>query len=190
MPSPQEYAEHWLEQAVGPNLGEDPFMRFMTVWVGFNALYAHEINTVDGDLNQVMEFAKHRELAKVHQLLIRHPNLPDYAQSIEVFAAQGVTNVKTGVRRTISTEEALREVLLCVYQARCNCFHGGKHMKDERDKSLVTAGFVIISNLLSYYMRGTIVGGWNQLLNNIREAQMHRERERAVYISQLFPEQN
>jgi hypothetical protein len=92
--------------------------------------------------------------------------------------------MKTGARRTIGAQKALREVLGCVYQARCNCVHGGKHTEDDRDRSLVTAGFVIIANLLSYYMKGIIVGGWGQVLER---AEMLRQRERKIDVSRLLP---
>jgi hypothetical protein len=49
MPSALQYADHWLDQSKASGLGDNPFMRFKTAWIGFNALYAEESQTVDGD---------------------------------------------------------------------------------------------------------------------------------------------
>jgi hypothetical protein len=167
MPSPQEYAAHWLQQSVSPALGEDPFLRFMTAWIGFNALYAEQSKTVDGDRNQVREFAKDDDLVQRHSMLLRDKDFPDYRKAVEVLGAQGVLDLRKGRRHHISNNKLLLEVLECVYQVRCNCMHGGKHQADQRDRDLVTAGFVVVANLLSFYLAGRRVGGWTELLERI-----------------------
>jgi hypothetical protein len=170
MPTATDHSRHWLNQSLSPALGDDPFMRFITAWIAFNALYAEMSQTVDGDLNQVREFANDPELVSAHQHLLKHPDLPDYSEAVDVLGASGVLNLKTGRRRTIAARKSLLDVLGCIYQVRCNCFHGGKRMDDDRDRRLVRASFVIIVNLLTFYASGHIRGGWHQLLSSVRRA--------------------
>jgi hypothetical protein len=99
-------------------------------------------------------------LNKCHAILLEQ--LPPYGAAIDALALQGVRNVKTGQVRNISKMKSLNEVLSCVYQVRCNYVHGGKHGDNPRDRLLVKAGFVVIANLLSMYMRGDAVGGWER----------------------------
>lgn len=48
--------------------------------------------------------------------------------------------------------ENLTEVLLCVYQMRCNLFHGGKLPGNPRDEALAEAGHAIVSGLIEPYL--------------------------------------
>jgi hypothetical protein len=164
MPTPKDFVDDWLRQSLDPSLGTNPFMRFMNAWIAFNALYASQIDSVDGDWNQVKKFAEDERLVEMHRRLLRHPSLPAYSQAIDVLAAHGVTNVKMGRRRDIRLEKPLLDVLQCIYQVRCNLFHGDKFMSNERDAELVTAAFVVITNLLTFYFTGKIVGGWERVV--------------------------
>lgn len=173
MPQPQEFAQEWLSQSIDPSLGTNPFVRFMNVWIGFNALYASLNDSVDGDWNQVKKAAEDEQLVQMHRRLLRHPSLPEYSEAIEVLAGHGVTNVKTGRRRNIRSEKPLLDVLGCIYQVRCNFFHGGKLMSNRRDTELVTAAFVVMSNLLVFYFTGKVLGGWERIV-----ARIERNRRR------------
>src|SRR5712664_1724067 len=152
MPSALENADHWLDQSRAPGLGDHPFMRFMTAWIGLNALYAEESQTVDGDRNQVRAFARDDRLLRAHCDLMRDELLPDYARSVDVLAARGVRNLRNNRVCKLGGDRPLVDVLDCIYQVRCNCFHGGKHQADRRDRDLVTASFVIVINLLGMHL--------------------------------------
>jgi hypothetical protein len=89
-------------------------------------------------------------------------------------------------------------VLNCIYQVRCNFFHGGKHQDDERDRNLVAAGFVIMLNLTGMHMNGRAYGGW-QMTSNSQSVQACRmswrgcwdevqdKKQRPYAISRLRP---
>jgi hypothetical protein len=177
MPSAEDYVYHWLEQSLGQAAGEDPFLRFMTVWVGFNAMYAQESSAIDGDRNQVRAIAKKENMRDMHHMLLQHPELPEYRIAIEMLAGRGVRNLQKDYTVSIEQSFPLEDVLECVYQVRCNCFHGGKHKLDSRDRDLVTASFVIIANLLSYYMTGKIAGSWEKILEHYWQVEDRRYRE-------------
>jgi hypothetical protein len=182
MYQPQDYAAHWLERSIGltveTNLGTDPFLRFMYAWVGFNALYADKESTVGGDRNQVRSFAGDAHLVQIHKTLLRGDHVLEYPQSVDVIAERGVTNLRNGHVCTIRKSKPLPDVLECIYQVRCNCFHGGKEAGNARDRALVTASFVVVANLLSHYMGGRSVGGWNELLKRIEQ----EEKRRSEYL--------
>jgi hypothetical protein len=160
--TPEDYSGHWLAQSVAPDYGANPFIRFMTAWIAFNSLYAHQGASIDGDWNQVQRFADDERLQEMHGRLLRHPDLPEYAESINVLAAHGVRNLRSGNVRRIRDSADLRSVLACIYQVRCNLIHGGKRTDDSRDQQLTAAGFIVIANLLSFYFTRRIVGGWKR----------------------------
>ena len=149
----------------------------MTAWIGFNALYAEEGQTVDGDRNQVREFALDDRLIRAHRDLMHAEFLPDYARSVDVLAARGVRNLRNNRVCTIGDNRSLSEVLDCIYQVRCNCFHGGKHQEDRRDRDLVTASFVIVVNLLCMHRRNRAVGGWDQIMADAERERRQRRME-------------
>lgn len=171
MHQPEEYAAHWLERSIGQrvetDLGEDPFMRFMYAWVGFNALYAGRTGAAGGDRRQLREFAANPDLIALHREFMEADLFVDYGRSVQVLAERGVRDLRSGRVWKIGEDKPLADVLECIYQVRCNCFHGGKRQDDQRDRDLVTGSFVITANLLSRYMGGGIVGGWTQMLDRL-----------------------
>jgi hypothetical protein len=67
---------------------------------------------------------------------------------------------RPAVRRQIRRVDNLTEVLSCVYQVRCNLFHGSKAPGNARDESLVEAGYVIISKLIEPLLDPGLIDRW------------------------------
>lgn len=146
-----EAGQTWYDFAVGGHFDRrDPFVRFIAVWIAFNALYEqHTPGAYEGE--QIATLGNDPHFITCHVNLLNHQS---YKEAVDVLAESGVANLRTSSRRTIPDHTNLLSVLQCVYQVRCNLFHGGKDRSDERDRRLSAAGFIVIGNLLTYSEHG------------------------------------
>ncbi len=74
-----------------------------------------------------------------------------YRDAVALLKELGVGNPR-GYNRRIRDERNLTEVCSCLYQVRCNLFHGGKLPGNPRDERLVEASYVIVSKLIAPYL--------------------------------------
>lgn len=76
--------------------------------------------------------------------------MPDveYTRALQVIKARGVSDTRGTRTRVIQNERNTIEVLKCLYQVRCNLFHGGKLPGDPRDEGLVEAAYTVTSKLI------------------------------------------
>lgn len=133
----------------------DPFVRFIAIWISFNALYENNL-PAEKEWQQIDAIAQRADLVASHSALLAFPSATSYRDAITVLETGGVHSVRTGKQRTIDSQRKLASVLGCIYQIRCNLFHGGKHRDDDRDRQLSEAGFTIIASLLHYTMTGNL----------------------------------
>jgi len=130
------------------------FFKFIAVWVAFNALYASRYSSESNDRPQVMRFAGEPEVVDTHRQLVRENE--QYLDAINTLKGRGVGNLRNGGARNISNPNNLNEVLSCVYQVRCNLFHGGKAPGNPRDERLVEASYIIVSNLIAPFIKDAL----------------------------------
>jgi hypothetical protein len=144
----------WYRFAVSGTVDPgDPFIRFIAIWISFNAWYEENLPG-EREWRQIDAIAESADLVAAHAALLSSQAI-DYRDAIEMLRSSGVSNVRNGRLRTIDSPNDLKSVLQCVYQIRCNLFHGGKHREDDRDRQLSKSGFTIIAGLLNYTMEGT-----------------------------------
>lgn len=124
----------------------DPFFRFVAAWVAFNAFYSSRMFDEVGDWNQVRAYAGEPEVIDHHRKLLREDR--DYADAVEVLKDKGVYDTVNKWRRSIRDARNFTEVASCLYQVRCNLFHGGKTPENTRDRDLVTAAHTITSRII------------------------------------------
>jgi hypothetical protein len=140
----------WHPLATGGDIDRsDVFFRFIALWVAFNALYASRHSSDIGDWDQVRSFAGDPDAVDRHRELIRTDS--DYDKAIDVLAQRGVRDLRDlnrGAVRRIRNRQNLTEVASCVYQVRCNLFHGGKTPENPRDAKLVEACHTIVLKLI------------------------------------------
>ena len=142
----------WYGIAHGKRIGQtDPVFRFVALWIAFNALYQSKLPGVDGDRSQISEFSKNEEVNNEHQCLIQRES--KYRKAIEVIKNKGVFNIKYKKQETIRNERNFQEVAICLYQIRCNLFHGGKTPSNIRDIELIKAACKILSMILGRLLR-------------------------------------
>lgn len=146
-----ELAERWLDVALhGRFNGHDPFLRFIATWISFNALYA-ALSNETSEWRQIESFASESRVQHSHERLL---TIEAYREALEILKDRGVYSERHEVNREIHDLSDLTSVLRCVYQVRCNLFHGYKDTDDTRDRILCKAGFVVIANLLWMYQTG------------------------------------
>ncbi len=146
-----EIIEKWYALARGDDVErDDVFFRFVALWVAFNALYASQNSGDYGDWDQVRAFAGEPEIIDRHRLLLRGNE--KYKRAVLVLKERGVYDVATRRQRTISNAENLSQVISCIYQVRCNLFHGGKMPGNPRDEKLVQASYDLAALLLEPFL--------------------------------------
>jgi hypothetical protein len=149
-----EAGQTWFEFALrGRYDASDPFLRFIGVWIAFNALYEARFPG-KREWKQIVAISADDCFRRCHTQLLKQPS---YAEAVSALSTGGVSDTRTGLRREITAHTDLAAVLSCVYQVRCNLFHGGKDRSNERDRLLAAAGFVVVGNLVEYQMTGSLL---------------------------------
>jgi len=128
----------------------DIFFRFVAAWVAFNALYTSRHSDDIGDWDQVRSFAGELDAINRHRQLIDQDQ--SYQRAIQVLKEKGVGDLRRGYSRRIRNEYNFTEVASCLYQVRCNLFHGGKLPGNPRDERLVAASCEIVSKLSAPFL--------------------------------------
>ena len=147
----EEIIRKWYALASGGNVeANDIFFRFVALWIAFNALYTSRHGNEERDWDQVRSFAEAPQAIACHRRLLQ--NDEKYRNAVQDLKDRGVYDVRRQTLRTIRNENNLTQVARCVYQVRCNLFHGGKSPEDLRDERLVNAGYTIISKLIWPYL--------------------------------------
>mgnify|MGYP007092098083 CR=1 FL=1 len=137
----------WYRLSNGEAIDQsDLFFRFVAAWVAFNAFYSSRMHDEVGDWNQVRAYAGEPEMIDLHRKLLE-VNL-DYRKAVNVLKEKGVYDTATHKHRAIREPRNLTQVVSCLYQVRCNLFHGGKAPGDLRDRRLVKAAHTITSCLI------------------------------------------
>ncbi len=142
-----EYASEWYEY--GRN-SKDPTVRFVMYWIAFNWLYS-EIEG-DGDKWKIPEYCKkhHDRLSKynafgtqAYEDLVREP-----VMRMERTTVRATNSYLNRRLREGTSEDPIADLLLTIYQVRCNLFHGSKKRRNMRDGILVGASATIMEGYL------------------------------------------
>lgn len=137
----------WYRLSKGEAVDQsDPFFRFVASWVAFNAFYSSRMYDEVGDWNQVKAYAGEAEVLDFHRERLQSDR--EYAQAVEVLREKGVYDTSTRAHRQIKDSRNFTQVARCLYQVRCNLFHGGKTPGNVRDRRLVSAAHTITSRLI------------------------------------------
>jgi hypothetical protein len=145
----------WHTLATGGEVDRsDVLFRFVAVWVAFNALYASRHSSDVGDWDQVRSFAGDPDAVDRHRELVRTDD--EYSLAVDTLSERCVRNLNGYGTRRIRDRNSLTDVASCVYQVRCNLFHGGKTPEDPRDARLVGACHTIVLKLIEPFVDAEI----------------------------------
>lgn len=149
----QNIINNWSKLSKGQQLEEsdfDLFIKFISLWVTFNAIYELTCSSVSGDKNKVSAFSELPEAQSTHIELM---SSAVYKQAVDILAENGILKLPSrNSRQEINDINNLKEVMLCVYQVRCNLFHGGKTPEDARDLEVVGAAYTIVAELITPFI--------------------------------------
>jgi hypothetical protein len=149
----------WHTLATGGEVDRsDIFFRFVALWVAFNARYASRHSSDVGDWDQVRSFAGDPDAVDRHRELVRTD--AEYVRAIDTLGQRGIRNLNGYGTRRIRDRNSLTDVASCVYQVRCNLFHGGKTPEDPRDARLVEASHTIVLKLIEPFV-GAEIGAFH-----------------------------
>lgn len=150
----QNIINNWSKLSKGEQLEEadfDLFVKFISLWVTFNAVYELTCSSVRGDRAKVSAFSKLSEAQEIHIELMGNQA---YKHAVDILAERGILILPgRNSRQEISDINNLDEVMLCVYQVRCNLFHGGKTPEDPRDTEVVGAAYTIVDTLIEPFIQ-------------------------------------
>lgn len=151
-------AHEWYERG---NQASDPIEAFSNFWLGFNNLYNPMRKSKEREKIQTLLQNSICEERASH-LLSAHASCIDYLLS------EPVINMRYNGKDTASNIAAfkvatsslvkLKEVVMVVYQVRCNLVHGQKSPSRERDVHLCQCAAPIIAELIDIMKHNNSLG--------------------------------
>lgn len=134
--------------------GDDVFDRFISLWIAFNAYYAGN-NLSESEYKQLDLF---QSANKVLFYSIVEENLTEFEKFKKYIETKPqntgfIQDLRYPVgdeknRKRYQNLKSLCEYRDCIYQIRCNLFHGGKDIADAQDQELVKFALSTLSIFL------------------------------------------
>jgi hypothetical protein len=144
----------WHDRA----LQEDEHVaRFVFLWFCFNAWLSYE-SSEDTDGAMIRWLAcQHVEISPLRAAFTQSMQSRRFVSDVRKLA--DLSPVASNGRRSrphkISSPEDFPNIIWCIYQVRCNLFHGTKHPEDPRDRELVRTCSQIMETWI-----GCLVSSW------------------------------
>lgn len=145
----QEISRRWYDKGKPET---DEFDKFIYLWISFNALYSEVI--AKGEKEQIKGFVN-RYYNPVFDSLISSEN-NNFFKTTEIKDCK--LGNKGSTKRYIETlkgnsnsKNKIIALILCVYQARCNLFHGDKIPQDYNDKQIAMNAGNVLEQFLDIY---------------------------------------
>jgi hypothetical protein len=136
---------------------DEDITRFVFLWFCFNAWLAHESNE-DSDGAMIRWLARQRvevsQLRASFALAMRSRDLVSHVQELKDLSPVS-SNGRTRRQFRINSQEDFPNIIWCIYQVRCNLFHGTKRAEDSRDQELIK----ICAKILETWV-ACLVSGW------------------------------
>jgi hypothetical protein len=134
----------------------DPWFRFIARWIAFNAYYS-AMHPSKGDKAGVKKMGVDPVWVGLHKSLLQEPN---YKASVDFFISRnGVADMNdrggAGHRVQIADLNDWNQVLLCIYQVRCNLFHGDKLPHARNDSDVVENADNILSGVVNRFLKNS-----------------------------------
>ncbi len=160
MRDPQQIAHTWLKKAEAEN---DAFDRFISLWFAFNALY-NEFYERD-ERRAIRDFIwnrfpSDRYKKRIETLLqsesaiffknrrIRNLRSSSSEQNDRWWDTR--ENIERFTNKEYMVNKRLCELLMIVYQVRCNLFHGDKVYSYSSDEDILTNAGNILNTILNW----------------------------------------
>jgi hypothetical protein len=134
-----EVARSWLEKSLRE---EDPYNRFVFLWIAFNALYNR--SSCDNDRAAIRSFLSDQALGlrrRQIEYILQHHAVRFFATRVIRDCRGGGGDTATDAVRLQSARlpphQRLSSLSMILYQVRCNLFHGDKLYERDADRIVV-----------------------------------------------------
>lgn len=142
-------AKEWYERAQNET---DTFDKFNNLWISFNNFYSSRRSI--SDRMKISEFiTDHITEIKANEILSSCNKEISYLVSIPVIDMRGsghdTTQNITSFLNSTTNIEKIKQILIIIYQVRCNVMHGDKSPTRDRDIQLCESSAKILELLLA-----------------------------------------
>lgn len=136
--------KRWFEKS---KRQRNSFDKFISLWISFNAFYAAEhlqksekqqLNNINNEYKKVFSGLVHsnpRSFQDLKTYIETKPRNTGFIQDLRFSVG------REKYKRRYLNIASLCEYLDCVYQVRCNLFHGGKSLEDGQDEEIVRRSY-------------------------------------------------
>lgn len=163
MRQPEQIAMSWLKKAENEH---DVFDKFVSLWFVLNALYNEFFSS--SERYAIKEFIDHKYNQRVNNTKIKQL-LSD--TNVTFFKHRIIRDIRgnlnnSGSYREDTKENArilsgsdypvnrrLKELLMILYQVRCNLFHGDKMYNRESDMTVISSAANVLMIVLKEYLQ-------------------------------------
>jgi len=146
----KKLAYRWFENGKDK---EDVFDKFIYLWISFNALYGSEMDRYE--YQRIKSFIDGVYSNKYDIILEGKEFFYTPIVNLHPLHDTSPKNTKRHIDVLQSTQKSnrdkLKALLLCVYQARCNLFHGDKIPERYRDREIANESAKVLIEFLSIY---------------------------------------
>lgn len=136
---------------------QDKFDKFIYHWIAFNALYDQN-QSERHENKRIVGFVSKNYSNKIDILLKMSDPLEIFKQrSVERLGRWNIPKITNTRYHKVFNEKLpnkmrIINLLLTIYQVRCNLFHGGKNPDGSRSLNLVKAASILLENYLSNFL--------------------------------------
>ena len=137
------------------------FFKFIAMFIAFNAIYDCRYESEYDPARKIQKFSDDNFMKERHKNLLNTDT--EYKNAVECLAEKGIINMQKSNDEPfkINRLEYLNQVMRCIYQVRCNLFHGDKSPGEPRDVNVVRSSYIILSRLLTPWMDRKLIDEWS-----------------------------
>ncbi len=135
-------------------ISRDPYDRFIYVWIAFNALYSlfskkkYEKEKINDFMNWSLK--KH----DIKPTLLKHANDLNILSKANIYSKNRKINYSKKIDKNMNKKDydsAIINAVFCIYEIRCDIFHGEEKPSDSSRK-LLKSSYCLIDELLRNFI--------------------------------------
>lgn len=143
-----DVAKVWLEKA---REEDDEYNSFIASWIAFNALYNEQSNHNEKD--RITAFIEKIKNPIYEELLA---DINAFQEPIRDLRPESTKTTQTDIDQMNKSDSALGTrlagLMRCIYQVRCNLFHGDKFIENSRNRHLAKESAIKVTRFLELYL--------------------------------------
>ncbi len=146
-----ELVRRWHDRSRGGRtVLNDPFDKFICLWIAFNAWGAHK-TSLGRDVEMIEALKRDPQLKASFDRCNRDT---DFSERLSELKGDRIVDDRTGEAVSLDADSSFESVLQVVYKIRCNLFHGRKDPARRRDLKLVSWAYFVLGRVFDAIVRG------------------------------------